>query len=436
VNRLSLRIYLAFVLALLLFFAMSSVLFWAFDDRDRHRGPMEGASRMAALLLPAAEAPPAELQAALERLAGAAEAGFAVFGADGQRLAEAGGFVPLPDLDEDDDHWVGGMRRGAGAVAIRLPDRRWLVVEVQRGPRDVSHLLALLGLFALALGIGAYPVARGITRRLERLSESVEALGAGDLGARAPVEGRDEVAHLATRFNETAERIEALVGSQQTLLASASHERRSPLARLRIAAEILSEGAELSPERLAELRAQLARDVAELDAGVEELLIVSRLDLVDATASHATVDMVALAAEEVARADGAAELQACDETPIPQVLGDARSLRHLLRNLIANAGRHAPGTPVEVQLRAAPEGPGVVLEVADRGPGIPPEDRERFFEAFTKGPAAQGGLGLGLAIVRQIARHHGGEVRALAREGGGTVLCVELPGMGCAGSGS
>jgi signal transduction histidine kinase len=273
-----------------------------------------------------------------------------------------------------------------------------------------------LGVLAGALALAAYPVARGITRRLERLERHVDALGAGDLGARAPVEGRDEVARLAVRFNAAAERIEALLRAERTLLASASHALRSPLARLRVAAELVAQrgGADLAEA--------VAADVALLDEGVEELLLASRLDVLEATETHEPVDLLGLAAEEAARAGGEAHGEPA------AIRGDARSLRHLLRNLIENARRHAPGAPPEVEVERAPEG-GARLRVLDRGPGVPDAERERVFEPFVRGAgAAPPGAGLGLALVRRVARHHGGDVRCLPRPDGGTCFEVDLPG--------
>ena len=171
----------------------------------------------------------------------------------------------------------------------------------------------------------------------------MDAFGRGDLSARAEVRGRDEVAQLAASFNQAAARIESLVGTQRTLLASASHALRSPLARLRVAAELLTGERAPAPERAQALREQLAQEVSSLDAAVEELLAVSRLEL--GAAEHAPVDLLALAAEEGARVGAEVEGR-----PV-ELLGDARSLRHLLRNLLENARRHAPGA---LELSVAP----------------------------------------------------------------------------------
>src|SRR5262249_57781678 len=122
--------------------------------------------------------------------------------------------------------------------SFRLPDHRWIVARAPiRHRNPVIGLVLFLGGIALAVAIGAYPVVRGLTRRLERLQTGVETLGAGNLTARVKVEGRDEVARLAASFNRAAGRIEELVGAHRMLLANASHELRTPLARLRLRPE-------------------------------------------------------------------------------------------------------------------------------------------------------------------------------------------------------
>jgi len=306
--------------------------------------------------------------------------------------------------------------RGGPVGFLRLPDGRWLVAR--HGHRRFARvgLLAVLALLAVAVAIGAYPVARRLTRRLERLRVGVEGLGAGDLKARVGVEGRDEVAALATSFNRAADRIEALVGAQRTLLASASHELRSPLARIRVALELM--GAERP-----DLRERVARDIGELDDLIGELLLASRLQAAEPLDRREEVDLLGLVAEEAARSGA----EATGEPAV--VRGDARLLRRLVRNLLENAARHG-APPVEASVRSA-DG-RVRLRVCDRGPGVPDDERERIFAPFyrpSSRPPGDGGSGLGLALVRQIARGHGGEVRCLPREGGGTCFEVDLPAL-------
>lgn len=415
------QVYLALLGVIVVFFAVSSALFFRADrPHERH---MRAALAVAELAFPGDE-PPAATQARMDTFARALEGSAALYAADGMLLAESGAPLPRPRADATGPY----VTRHPFTGVARLSDGRWLVIA----GRDVDppHTQMLLSLVALALSIaaGAWPVARGVTRRLERLTLRVSAFGAGDLSARAEAAGRDEIAALAAAFNRSAERIERLVASQRTLLASASHELRSPLARMRVAAELIGD-AGTAPERGAALRAQLARDVAQLDAAVEELLAVSRLDLLG-SADHAPVDVLALAAEEAARAGGDVEgaPAQCD--------GDARSLRHLLRNLIANAQRHASGASwsvVVAPLDAARPERGARVVVEDAGPGVAEADRARIFEPFAKGAGASAeGAGLGLAIARQIARHHGGELRHEPRDGGGSRFVATLPGRAAA----
>ena len=285
--------------------------------------------------------------------------------------------------------------------------------ERQRALWMVLSLLLAWGL----VGLTAYPVVRSLTRRLEDLREGVQAFGQGDLGQRVDVAGRDEVAALAASFNAAAARIEALVQAHQSLLANASHELRSPLARLRLALSLLRQNPTAADVRWREIE----RNLAELDALVEEVLLASRLQAAPAC-ERVPVDLLALVAEEAAVAG--AEV----EGDMLTVLGDERLLRRAVRNLLDNARRHAPPLPPDVQLRRV--GDAAELRVCDRGPGVPEAERERIFEPFyrLRGHAeTAGGVGLGLSLVRQIAERHGGSIRCEPRPGGGSCFVLRLP---------
>lgn len=412
-RRLAFQIYLTVVAILVLFAALVSVAWVVHPRAPWERQLEESLGATVGELLPGPDRSVAELRAALERHAARLRVDLAVYGPDGSRLAGAG--QPLPDhRPARYRSWLRHHGR-ATTITLPLPGDRTLVARHNhpRGGGAVAFFL-VLALLAVAVALGSWPLVRRLTRRLERLRRRVDDLGGGDLKARAPVEGRDEVAHLAQSFNRAADRIERLVEAQRRVLAHASHELRSPLARLRVSLEMMP--------ATGEQRDQAARDLTELDGIIDEILEAGRLEAADGLPRAEPVDLLALLAEEGARTGTEVGGEALE------VRGDPRLLRRLVRNLLENARRHAGEGPVEARVERG-EKARVRVRVLDRGPGIPPDDRERVFEPFYRPegrPETGQGYGLGLSLVRQIARAHGGEARCRPRDGGGTVFEVEL----------
>ncbi|MBP6616039.1 MAG: HAMP domain-containing histidine kinase [Aquabacterium sp.] len=309
--------------------------------------------------------------------------------------------------------------------ASSLPVQPWLEPLSPMLPPWLAHgapalILSLILLF-VAVAVGAWPVAHHLTRRLQALRRGVEVFGAGELHHRVAVEGRDEVATLARSFNEAAQRIEDLITSNRSLLANASHELRSPLARLKMAVSIM---ADLPPERSVQIKEEIHQDIRELDALVEEVLLASRIDARQ-DIDRGPVDLVGLTVEEASRVG--AEVEIDDGFPTQPYSGDERLLRRAARNLLENARRYG-GSDVQVQL--SHDAAYICLRVNDRGPGVPADQRERIFEPFYRLPGHAehaGGVGLGLSLVRQIAAKHGGQARCEAREGGGSCFVITLP---------
>jgi len=305
-------------------------------------------------------------------------------------------------------------------VQLPRPANRPPPLAVPSWWRSSYSLFWLLGLVAVAVALGAYPIVRRLTKRLEALQQGVERWGAGDLSRRLPEEGHDEVAFLAQRFNIAAARVQELLLSHKALLANASHELRSPLARIRMGLELMN-----GPPSAA-ARDEIARNIRELDQLIDEILLASRLDASpDELGTPEPVDLVALCAEECARAE--AELDVQGDPAALLVPGLPRLLRRALRNLLENARRHAAG---EVTLTLQASGTQAVVRVCDRGPGVPAALRERIFEPFFRLPGASerdGGVGLGLALVRSIALRHGGTVHCEDRPGGGACFVLRLP---------
>ncbi len=316
--------------------------------------------------------------------------------------------------------------------------------QPMRLPFDFAWMLAIL---AVAVAVGSYPIVRRLTKRLESVQQGVERWGQGDLSTRLSEDGKDEVALLSKRFNHSAEQIEtlleaqkslvasqqALLASQKSLLANASHELRSPLARIRMGLELMS----LDASR-ATLLAEINRNITELDQLIEEILLASRLDAKEADMGTVeAVDLVGLVAEECARSDADLDVKLSAPSgngsagaPAPTELvvqGVSRLLRRALRNLLENARRHGAGTT----LVSLEDSAGLaVIRVNDNGPGVPEAYQARIFEAFFRLPGASerdGGVGLGLALVKSIAGRHGGSVSCENRPGGGASFTLRLP---------
>lgn len=456
-RTLTLRIYLTVVAVLALFAFISGWIFQQHIEQERTRANSMLSDRMAAWgeliqrSLPSADAPREDQAAAVKEWSQRLRLPLALDSQDGERIGVSELFLrrqaegaprafPIK-LEDGRTLWLmrpglhpGGMARidpngpppGPGGPRTGVPlgadpglfSFPFLPPAFQHG---VGVAVVLLVLF-IAVAIGAYPVVRALTRRLQALKRGMEAFGAGDLGRRVEVIGRDEVATVAASFNDAAARIEALVRSHQSLLANASHELRSPLARMKMAVSMIGDA---GPDQRERLKQEIHTNVAELDALVEEVLLASRLDALKDLEHRERIDVLGLAAEEAARVD--ATVDAVEDSEPLMLVGDERLIRRALRNLLENARRYA-GDEVSVQVSHIAN--RIELRVCDRGPGVPAELRERIFEPFYRLPGhaeKSGGVGLGLSLVKQILQRHGGAVRCEAREGGGSCFVTSFP---------
>src|SRR5216683_2287880 len=423
-RRLYQKIYLVFLASLIAVVAISG-LSWRIGQANLpHSEVLDLAGELVLAALPPADAPPQAQQRAVERLGRQLRIDIALFDQKRAAVAAAGRPLPQPTSVGENGGWLHG--RGGPAWAFRLPDGRWLVARSPLRPAGpLLGLVFFLTAMAIAIAVFSYPVVRGLTKRIERLQTGVETLGAGNLATRVAVEGRDEVAQLAASFNRAASRIEELVGAHRLLLANASHELRTPLSRIRLGIELF----EAKPD--ARIKTDLARDIAELDDLIEEILLASRLDIAAAPPAAEEVDLLALVAEECARYDDCTL-----DGKLVVLRGDARLLRRLVRNLLDNAQRHGK-PPVRVELRR--DGRQALLSVIDAGDGVPPSEREHVFLPFYRlggtpslpssacGGGKGGGTGLGLALVRQIARLHGGDAVATERPDARSCIAIRLP---------
>lgn len=287
-------------------------------------------------------------------------------------------------------------------------------------------LAAGLPLFLAIVGGLAWSGTRRALRPVEAIRAEVTGISDSDLHRRVPEPpGTDEIASLAKTMNAMLERLEAAGARQARFVSDASHELRSPLTVVRAVLEI---GLARPSRTDWPARAESALiEVARLEGLVADLLTLGK----GASGIRSTwvrLDLADLVAAEVARWPPVDEIRMAVATePGAWVTGDSGQLRRAVANLIDNARRHATGH-VDVHVRST-DG-SVVVDVADDGPGVPPEEQERIFERFVRLDEARaaddGGSGLGLAIVRSIVTAHGGDV-SVVTTGPGATFRVVLP---------
>jgi signal transduction histidine kinase len=300
-----------------------------------------------------------------------------------------------------------------GAVQGSLP-----VSELRAGVMRSWIGLGAIGLAVIAVGlILAWLLARSISRPVERLERAAEDLGQGDMGARAPVEGPQEVASLSVSFNRMADAMEANLAAQRDFVANASHQLRTPMTGIRLRLEAIQDEGGPAGEQASKAQAELTR----LSTLVDDLLSLAKAASVGS--AGARVDLGAAASEAVARWFDTAEAHgthlALERMAPTVVVADPADLGHVMDNLIENAIRYVPAGG-HVTVEAVPDRGDAVLIVADDGPGIPPAERERIFERFfrgTTGRTSGPGTGLGLAIVGELVRRWGGDVRLVDAPG-------------------
>ena len=302
------------------------------------------------------------------------------------------------------------------AVGVRLVWPLWLTPVV-----------------ASVIGVAMVQVlARGMTSPLRVMARQAAAMAKGDYRARVQATSQDEVGQLAVAFNRMAGELEATDRLRKDLVANVSHELRTPISALQAVLENLVDGvAEPDPETLQVMLGQVER----LGRLVSQLLDLSRLEAGAVPLQRRPFEVAEVleqAAAECRLHAGRALVEVDVQPPELTACGDAERIHQVVANLLENALRYSP-PEVRVHLAAqpGPRGQGVLIEVRDEGPGIPPEEASKVFERFYRADAARssdhGGAGLGLAVARWIVDLHGGEIRAEANEPRGCRMVVTLP---------
>jgi len=296
-------------------------------------------------------------------------------------------------------------------------DEYWVMLPRERVERQFPW--QWLGWTALALLlslIGAWLIVSRINRPLKALTVAAADIGGGKMPAPLPETGPVEIQTLARAFNQMTQDLARLDADRALILAGVSHDLRTPLSRLRLSTEMSANDVELKQGMIA--------DIAEMDSIIGQFLEFARTQSEEPLTP---TDVAALAREVVEQQQRLGHAVHAEIEPVPEQPLRRLGIRRLISNLLDNALAYA-GKDVCIATRSKD---GIlILEVLDRGPGIPPHETERLKQPFTRLEAARsgkGGSGLGLAIVDRIARHHGGTLELLAREGGGLIARVSLP---------
>lgn len=298
-------------------------------------------------------------------------------------------------------------------------DEFWVKLERERLEPDFATQWIGWGLFALLLSlVGAWFIASRISRPLAALTRAAQQVGRGEHVDPAPEAGPREIRMLATAFNQMSADLGRLERDRAMVLAGISHDLRTPLARLRLGLEMIGGDRSMSEG--------LAADIDEMDKIIGQFLDFAKGES-EAGIETALDELVDDICERYAKLGRA--LVRGKPSAIRLSLAQM-AVRRAISNLIDNALRYS-STPIEIEVRH--EGGFAVIEVCDRGPGIPASEAERMKRPFTRLEAARsdaGGSGLGLAIVDRVARMHGGRLDLLPREGGGLVARLLLSTAG------
>jgi signal transduction histidine kinase len=306
----------------------------------------------------------------------------------------------------------------------------WAVMTQELHPlfspelRAAAHrgLLVLVLVVIVGVVLTAHLVLRRLLRPLRVLNDGVARLGGGELDVRLPRTTRDEFGRLTDAFNEMAARVREMIVARDRLLVDVSHELRSPLTRMKVALELLPEGAQ---------RARLAGVVAEMEGMVAELLELERLRMPNGI-RPAREDLVPLLREVAERfRDTRPGVRVVAAEREAWVRVDGEKVRTVLRNLLDNAVKHSLADSAPVELSVGRSGDAVVVRVTDDGVGIPDGEAARLFEPFYRVDCsrskATGGYGLGLSICRRVMEAHGGSIAVERADGRGASFVLSFP---------
>jgi signal transduction histidine kinase len=326
-----------------------------------------------------------------------------------------------------------------GRIVVRSDDGSLIgVYAPDRLGFPWSYVIPLGAVILVLVGLASVWFSRRLARPLDQLAAAARRFGAGDTTARAQLSRADEVGDVGRAFDEMAARTAVVLHSQRQLMGDVSHELRTPLARIRVALELAAE----DPIAAKDVLADVGADLDEIDQLIGDILTTARLDgdqvrldreatsvseLVDRASRRFAARHPGRTLEQTEHGNGADHGAGSGDRAIQC---DPVLLRRALDNLLDNAAKYSDaGTPVVLALH--PNGARIAFEIVDRGIGMSAADLDRAFTPFWRADGSRtrktGGVGLGLALARRIARAHGGDVTLASHPGQGTTARLEVP---------
>ncbi|HSS03302.1 MAG TPA: HAMP domain-containing sensor histidine kinase [Kofleriaceae bacterium] len=373
---------------------------------------------------------PQEFQSAMLRIEARLRGKLSLYDASG-KLVHSNTDPPLdaPSEDERRDLTVAKWSLERGRIVVRSDDSSMIGVYAPSRPGfPWSYVMPLGAMILVLVGIASVWFSRRLALPLDRLAQAARRFGAGDTTARANVHRADEVGDVGRAFDEMADRTERVLRSQRQLMGDVSHELRTPLARIRVALELAAE----DPAAAQDVLADVGIDLDEIDQLIGDILTTARLD-----GDHVKIDREPTSLVELAERASRRFAAKHPRRTLERALGEDRAiacdpllLRRALDNLLDNAAKYSEAT-TPVTLAIQPNGKTVAFEIVDRGIGMSPAELERAFTPFWRADDSRarktGGVGLGLALARRIARAHGGDVTLASHPGQGTTARLEVP---------
>ena len=374
---------------------------------------------------------PANFAASMARIEPRLRGRLTIYTTDG-RIMRNVGETPLepPSADERAALVREKWALSAGRIVVRSDDGTMIAVYHPHRPGfPWEFVLPMCGVLLVLVGAASFWFARRLARPLEQLASAAREFGEGNTAARAQLARDDEVGSVGRAFDEMADRTAIVMAAQRQLMADVSHELRTPLARIRVALELAAE----DPAAAKDVLADVGTDLDEIDQLIADILTTARLDGEHAHVErrHARVDdLIAQAAQRFTTRHPHRKLET-------QFAGDGRDiecdpllLRRAIDNLLDNAAKYSE-SGTAIRLAVAPNGTRVAFEISDRGVGMTTDELERAFTPFWRADGSRtrktGGVGLGLALARRIARAHGGDVTLESAPGQGTKARLDVP---------